>query len=153
MTSGELSELSQFAKDSILEFLSKTDEVTEKLRFAQREALNASRRISLAKKSLEGMNENPDELVSFYQAARAELGEGVKRSLAEVKSFHDKIRGYREDILRKEITFYESELACANEVIGKLDAERETFIRSELVRDTFADFNEKPLNCQCLGDN
>lgn len=137
-------------KEGISLFLSKTDEVTEKLRFAQREALNASRRISLAKKSLEGMNENPDELVSFYQAARAELGEGVKRSLAEVKSFHDKIRGYREDILRKEITFYESELARANEVIGKLDAERETFIRSELVRDTFADFNEKQTQLSVL---
>jgi len=145
------SELSNYrAKEEISLFLGRTDEVTTKLRAAQRDALNASRRISLARKSLEGMNENPDELLSFYQAAKAELGDAVKRSLLEAKSFHDKIRDYREGILRKEITFYEAELAKANEAIGKLDAEREACIQSDLVRDTFADFNEKQTQLSML---
>ena len=144
-------ELSKYrAKEEISLFLGRTDEVTAKLRSAQRDAFNASRRISLARKSLEGMNENPDELIAFYMAAKAELGEAVKRSLSETKSFHDKIRDYRESILKKEISFYEAELAKANDAIGKLDAEREECIQSDLVRDTFADFNEKQTQLSAL---
>ena len=144
-------ELAEYrVKEEISLFLNRTDEVTTRLRAAQRDALNASRRISLAKKSLEGMNENPDELMSFYQAAQAELGNAVKRSLAEAKSFHEKLRGYREKILRKEIDYYETELAKANDAIGQLDAERESCIQSEWVRDTFADFNEKQIQLTAL---
>lgn len=144
-------ELANFkAKDSINLFLNQTDDVTGQLREAQQRALNASRRISLAKQSLAGMNEKPDELEKFYKEAKAELGDVVKMKLEEVCDFHNRVHQYRVSILKKEIATYEEELKNANAAIESLDAERAICIQSDLIRDTFVDFNEKQSQLAAL---
>jgi len=79
------------------------DELTERLRQAQRRASNAKRKIDLAEKAKVSAVDSPDELEAFYGAVRISLGDMVKRHLSEVKNFHERVQHNRLSILNAEI--------------------------------------------------